>query len=170
MSVELTPGGTRGVELPRFARWLVKPMMGLSLFAFRRFGSRMKVQGRPLLLLTTVGAKTGRRRESVLAWFADPGREDTFLVVGSGGGSARHPGWCYNLAKHPDQVWIKVGGRELKIWPESLRGAEREEAWKRVVALAPGYGSYEVKTDRQIPIIRLTPSMAEGGEQPRSPA
>ena len=157
MPVELTPSGTRGVELPKFARWLYKPMMGLSLFAFRRLGWK-KMQGVPLLLLTTVGAKTGQRREAVLAWFPDPGREDAWLVVGSGGGSARHPGWCYNLAKNPNQVRIRTGELELKVRPESLKGTECEEAWKRVVAVAPGYGRYVEKTDRQIPIIRLTPA------------
>jgi deazaflavin-dependent oxidoreductase (nitroreductase family) len=145
------------VEWPRFARPLTKAMMGLGHALFRLFPERMRVQGRPLLLLTTVGAKTSRRRETVLGWFPDPRPEDAWLVVGSAGGSARHPGWYFNLAKNPDQVWIRVGRRELRVRPESLKGAEREEAWNRVVSMAPGYGLYQVKTDREIPIVRLTP-------------
>ncbi len=117
----------------------------------------MKVRGQPLLLLTTVGARTGKRRHTVLARFEDPAHPGAWLVVGSGAGSTRHPGWCHNLAKNPDQVWISVDKQEIEVDPESLPGAEREDAWKRVVSQFPGYGKYEKTTDRQIPIIRLTP-------------
>lgn len=157
MPVELSPNGTRGVVIPKFALPLMKAGMGLSHLVFRMRGDRMRVQGQPLLMLTTVGARTGKRRHSMLARFADPGHPGTWLVVGSGGGSVRHPSWCYNLAKNPDQVWIHVGKQDLKVHPDSLHGSEREEAWKRVVSLAPGYGPYETKTNREIPIIRLTP-------------
>lgn len=78
-------------------------------------------------------------------------------MVGSAGGSARHPGWYFNLAKNPDQVGSTVGRRKLRVRPESLRGVERGEAWNRVVSMAPGYGLYQLKTDREIPILRLTP-------------
>jgi hypothetical protein len=56
-----------------------------------------------------------------------------------------------NLARHPDQASIEIGGRQVKVEPEWLRGAERAEAWRQVVALAPGYATYQVKTDREIP-------------------
>lgn len=131
--------------------------MALSHAVFRWRRGRMKVQGLPLLMLTTVGARTGKKRESVVAYFADIADEGAKLVIGSAGGSARHPGWCYNLAKNPEQVWINMGTEDHKVKAESLSGAEREEAWKRVVSTATGYGKYEIKTDRQIPVIRLTP-------------
>lgn len=130
---------------------------GLSHFMFRRLGDRMKIQGRPLLMLKTVGARTGRERHTTLARFEDTGRPGAWVVVGSAGGSARNPSWCYNLAKNPDQVWVTVANEDYKVHPESLHGAEREEAWKRIVALAPGFGKYETTTDRVIPVIRLTP-------------
>jgi deazaflavin-dependent oxidoreductase (nitroreductase family) len=158
MSVTLPPNGTRGVVMPKFALPLMKAGMGLSHLVFRMLGDRMRIQGQTLLMLTTVGARTGKRRHSILARFADPGRPGTWLVVGSNGGLARHPSWCYNLAKNPEQVWIKIGKQDLKVHPDSLPGSEREEAWKRVVSLAPGYAPYETKTDREIPIIRLTPA------------
>ncbi|MGH8928975.1 MAG: nitroreductase family deazaflavin-dependent oxidoreductase [Acidimicrobiia bacterium] len=157
MSVELPPSGTRGFTIPKLARPLAKLGMGVSHLMFRVFGDRMKVQGQPLLKLTTVGAKTGKRRHAVLARLPDPDHPDAWLIVGSGGGSARHPSWCYNLAKNPEQVWVTVQKNEFRVQPESLHGAEREAAWKRVVSGAPGYGRYEETTDRQIPIFRLTP-------------
>lgn len=157
MSVTLPPNGTRGVTMPRFVLPLMKAGMGLSHLVFRMLGDRMKIQGQQLLMLTTVGAKTSLRRHAVLARFPDPSHPGTWLVIGSNGGSARHPSWCYNLAKNPEQAWIKMGKEVLKIHPDSVIGAEREEAWKRVVSAAPGYGRYETTTDREIPIIRLTP-------------
>jgi len=156
MSVKLAPYVSRGVTMPKFVQPLMKAGMGLSHLVFRMLGDRMKVQGQRLLMLTTVGARTGKRRQAVLAR-PDPTHPGTCLVIGSNGGSARHPSWCYNLAKNPEQVWIKVGRAVIKALPDSLHGAEREDAWKRVVAAAPGYSRYETTTDREIPIIRLTP-------------
>ena len=62
-----------------------------------------------------------------------------------------------NLARRPDGAAIEVDGHKFAVSAESLQGAERERAWKRVVALAPGYGKYGQQTDREIPIVRLTP-------------
>jgi deazaflavin-dependent oxidoreductase (nitroreductase family) len=118
----------------------------------------MKVQGRPLLELTTVGARTGKERHAVLGWFEDPSHPGAWVVVGSNGGAARHPGWCYNLVRNPDQAWVTVAGGETRVTPDSLHGEERADAWERIVALAPGYGAYTEKTDREIPVIRLTPA------------
>ena len=59
-----------------------------------------------------------------------------------------------------DQAWATVAKKVYKVHVEFLKGAEREEAWKRIVSLAPGFGKYETTTDRQIPVIRLTPDRA----------
>lgn len=124
---------------------------------YRLVGQRMRIQGRPLLLLTTVGAKTGKRRMTPLSWFDDdPARADAWLVVASAGGAAAHPGWYMNLARRPADASIDVDGRHIAVEAESLHGPERERAWSRIVALAPGYGPYAVTTDREIPVVRLT--------------
>lgn len=116
----------------------------------------MRIQGRPLLLLMTVGAKTGKRRQIPLARFDDdPARTDVWLVVASAAGAAAHPGWYVNLAHRPEDASIDVDGRHIAVEPESLHGPERERAWARIVALAPGYGQYAVTTDREIPVVRL---------------
>ena len=118
----------------------------------------MRVQGRPLLLLTTIGAKTGRRRETTLGWFPDDERGgDSRLIVASNAGAAAHPAWYLNLARRPEGAAIEVDGRRLAVNAESLHGSERDRAWERIVALAPGYGKYERQTDREIPVVRLTP-------------
>ena len=154
MSVELSPKGSYGARLPKAPRWATKAFTSLNVGVFRLWGRRMRIQGRPLLLLTTVGARTGQVRQSVLASF--PGGDNSWLIVASAAGAATHPGWLHNLVKNPDKVWIVTEGRRRRVRPESLRGAEREAAWQNVVALAPGYAGYTTKTDREIPIIRLT--------------
>jgi len=157
MPVRLTPRGTRGSRFFNMPPWLKAIFMTVNLGFFRLFGRRMRIQGRPLLLLTTVGAKTGKRRQTPLGWFDDdPPRKDAWLVVASAAGAASHPGWFINLARRPDDVAIDVDGQRLAVSAQSLEGAERARAWSRIVALAPGYGQYAITTDREIPVVRLT--------------
>ena len=78
--------------------------------------------------------------------------------MASAAGSARHPAWYVNLAKHPDRAWIEVGDTRLKVRPEVLTGAERSATWGRIVAEAPAYAGYATRTDREIPLVRLTPA------------
>ena len=161
MAVQLTKRGTRGAGFPDMPRWALKLFQAINLGMFRLGGKWIRIQGRPLLLLTTVGAKTGQQRKTTLGYFPDVtgGTEGTsWLVVASAAGAAKHPAWYVNLAKNPDQVSVELGpalGQVHRVQPESLRGEEREQAWAEVVRLAPGYGKYAEQTDRQIPIVRL---------------
>ena len=118
----------------------------------RRSGDRFN--GMDLLYLTTVGAKTGQKRQSAVARFPDG--EDAWLVVASAGGSAHHPAWYHNIAAHPDQVWIEFGGRQLRVTATQLDEDARAQAWQRITQLQPRYAAYEQKTDRAIPVIRLS--------------
>jgi deazaflavin-dependent oxidoreductase (nitroreductase family) len=126
----------------------------VSIGLFRVFGRWMRVQDRPLLLLTTRGARSGKVRRTTLGWFPDE-RAGAWIVVGSAAGGAAHPGWALNLAKHPSEASIEVDGRSFAVGAESLHGEERARAWSRIVQLAPGYGKYAEQTDREIPVIRL---------------
>jgi deazaflavin-dependent oxidoreductase (nitroreductase family) len=115
-----------------------------------------KFMGFPVLLLTTVGAKSGKEHTHVLGGFPDG--HDAWLVIASKGGASTHPGWFHNIANNPDKVWVQVGNRKFRAECESLVGTERQEAYERVVEVAPQYGSYPKKTDREIPVIRVTPA------------
>lgn len=148
MTIELTPAGTRGVEMPRLPRPVMKVMRGLMIWLARRAGNRT-------VILTTVGAKTGYPHTVAVGRFPDG--EDAFLVVASNMGSAKHPAWYINMAKNPNQVWAEVGKRKFKVRPHLLKGAERQAAWQGVITKSPGYASYQQKTDREIPIVRLAP-------------
>ena len=136
-----------------------KPFMDMQVSRYRRATSDTppKMMGFPTVLLTTVGAKTGQERTHVLGGFADGG--DAWLIVASKGGAATHPAWFINIARNPEKVWLEVGNRKFRARAESLQGAEREAAYTRVVAVAPQYGGYLKKTDREIPVIRLTPAV-----------
>jgi deazaflavin-dependent oxidoreductase (nitroreductase family) len=117
----------------------------------------MKVQGRPLLELITLGARSGSERHTVVGWFEDPNDPDARLIVASNAGSASNPAWLHNIAAHPGSVRVHDERGEFPVTADTLAGAERAEAWARVAAAAPGYGGYLQKTDREIPIVRLTP-------------
>ena len=153
MTFQKTPGGTRGARGAGSSNVLTRFMMKGMTRWHRRSGD--KFQGMDLLYLTTVGAKSGQKRESTVSRFPDA--DKGWLIVASAGGSAQHPAWYHNIAAHPDQVWIEVGGQKHHVTPKQLDGDERADAWQRITQSQPRYASYETKTDRHIPVIRLTP-------------
>jgi deazaflavin-dependent oxidoreductase (nitroreductase family) len=151
VSFKATPGGTRGARTPP-ANALTRTLMRVMTNWHRRSGD--KFQGMDLLYLTTVGAKSGQKRQSTVARF-DEG-EDAWLVVASAGGSAHHPAWYYNIAAHPDQVWVEFGGHQMRVNPVQLDGDAHAQAWQRITKSQPRYAGYEKKTDRAIPVVRLS--------------
>jgi deazaflavin-dependent oxidoreductase (nitroreductase family) len=137
---------------------LGKPFMDIQVSRYRKTAGDTPpvMMGFPVILLTTVGARTGRERTNVLGGFPDG--DDAWLIVASKGGAATHPAWFVNLARNPGMVWLEVGKRKFHAHVESLQGTEREAALARVAGVAPRYAEYQVKTDREIPVIRLTPA------------
>jgi deazaflavin-dependent oxidoreductase (nitroreductase family) len=112
--------------------------------------------GMEVLLLHTVGRRSGQPRETPVAWFADE-TDDVRLIVASGGGS-QHPDWHANLMAHPDQAAIELPGRDaVPVTPQRLDGEDRARAWERIVAAQPRYAKYQSKSEREYPVIRLTP-------------
>jgi deazaflavin-dependent oxidoreductase (nitroreductase family) len=152
MSIEKSPSGTRGVRQP--PRLIARLMMPMMRRIHRLTGDRFN--GMDLVYLTTVGARSGQERTATVARFDDGA--GGWLVVASAGGAATHPAWYHNIAAHPDQVTAEVSGRRQKVTVEQLEGAEREAAWAVVVRRAPAFGAYVAKTDRQLPVLRLTPT------------
>lgn len=151
MSVQKPPGGTRGARTP--SRLLGKIMMPLMMRIHRRSGDRFA--GMNLLYLTTVGARSGEHRTNPVARF-DDGRGG-WIIVASAGGTANHPGWYHNIAAHPDQVWAEVSGTKHHVHVEQLEGETRDRVWAVVTHDAPRFEGYLTKTDRQLPVLRLTP-------------
>ncbi|MEV0951357.1 nitroreductase/quinone reductase family protein [Promicromonospora sp. NPDC050249] len=145
------PTGTRGAKQPgRSFRWMNRLIMG------RARRTEGKTMGMNLLVLTTVGRKSGQERQTPLAWF--PGPDGSWLVVASANGAPANPAWYLNLAAHPDQVTVEQAGRKVAVTAEELQGAEREQAWQQIKAAADNFRKYEQTTDRKLPVIKLTPT------------
>lgn len=154
-----TPAGTRGGRRP--AGWALRRLNKLAVRRIRRTGGGRSM-GFDVLILTTVGRKSGVERATPVGWF--PGADGSRLIVASAAGAAGNPAWYYNLAAHPDDVQIEVEGRSMPVHAEQLHGAERTDAWQRIIAAAPRFANYQQKTDRELPIIRLVPR--SGSEAP----
>jgi deazaflavin-dependent oxidoreductase (nitroreductase family) len=132
------------------SRWMQQRMNARMNRKIRR--GRGKFMGMDVLILHTVGRRSGQPRETPVAWFADG--EDTRLIVASGGGSL-HPDWYVNLMAHPDRASIELPGRDaVPVTPHRLDG-DREQAWQRIAAAQPRYAKYQSKSDREYPVIRL---------------
>ncbi len=110
------------------------------------------MQGRPIIVLTSVGAKTGLLRKTALMRVEHQGE---YAVVGSLGGAPQNPVWVYNLRKHP-LVELQDGTEKHDYTAREVSGAERDEWWERAVAAFPNYAGYQKKTDRLIPVFVLT--------------
>jgi deazaflavin-dependent oxidoreductase (nitroreductase family) len=151
-----TSAGTRGARTPGASSPIAKWVGRLMGRQHRRAG--YKFQGMDVLFLTTTGRKSGQPHENAVSWFADG--DDAWLIVASAGGSAGNPAWYLNMAAHPDQVWIELPDRKLRVTPEQLAGERREEAWQRITSVQPRYAKYQTKTDRTLPVVRLVPADA----------
>ncbi|MFI6484888.1 nitroreductase family deazaflavin-dependent oxidoreductase [Nonomuraea sp. NPDC050663] len=135
-----------------FSRWMQRTMNNRMSRKIRR--GHGTFAGMDVLILNTVGRVSGQPRETPLAWFPDG---DAWLVVASGGGS-HHPAWHVNLMTHPERASVELPGRPaVPVTPEVLDGADRERAWEGITTAQPRYGKYQSKSDRQYPVVRLTP-------------
>ena len=114
-----------------------------------RGGGAMK--GRPLLLLTTTGAKSGQLRTKPMMYIPDG---DRLLVIASNAGAPTHPDWYRNVVAHPE-VTVEVGSDTFKAIAIVTEGLERQRLWSRVVELYPFFADHQAKTSRQIPVIVL---------------
>jgi deazaflavin-dependent oxidoreductase (nitroreductase family) len=108
--------------------------------------------GAPLLLLHSVGAKSGESRVSPMMYLPDG---DRFLVFASKAGAPTNPDWYHNLKANPEAT-IEVGDDTVDVRAEELPRAERDEKYAEQAALFPGFADYEKKTDRVIPVLALT--------------
>ena len=106
-----------------------------------------------LLILRTRGRRSGQRRETPLSYTKDG---DSYVVIASDGGSPHDPDWYLNLQADPDAD-IEVGGQHLRVHAETVAGGERDRLWQQAVRSYGGYAGYQTRTDRQIPVVRLSP-------------
>ena len=124
---------------------------------FRASGGKVggQFEGAALLLLTSTGARSGQQRINPVAYFDIDGR---IYVIGSAAGRDRDPSWAFNLRAHPAAT-IEIGSEPPRaVIARELPPAERDTIFRAVVARAPGFGDYERRTDRVIPVFELAPA------------
>ncbi|MCV7173477.1 nitroreductase family deazaflavin-dependent oxidoreductase [Mycobacterium manitobense] len=113
-----------------------------------------ELKGRPVILLTTVGAKTGKLRKTPLMRVENNGE---YAVVASLGGAPKHPVWYHNIKKNP-RVELQDGPSTRDYDAREVFGDEKAEWWERAVEVWPEYAEYQEKTDREIPVFVLSPA------------
>ena len=149
----MRPTGSRGARMPAALAPLIKWVNGITA---ARIGKTGKAFGTmPALVLTTVGRKTGAQRRTPLAYIPDA--DGAWLIIAAYAGAATNPAWYHNLAAQPDRVSIELDGVTHEVTATELHGSERESAWRKITSANKRFAKYQEKTDRQIPVIRLTP-------------
>jgi deazaflavin-dependent oxidoreductase (nitroreductase family) len=111
------------------------------------------LRGRPIIVLTSVGAKTGKLRKTPLMRVE---HEGLYAVVASQGGAPKHPVWYFNLKANP-HVELQDGPTKRDYLARELSGAEKAVWWERAVETWPDYAKYQTRTKRQIPVFVLEP-------------
>ena len=111
------------------------------------------MKGKPLVLLTTLGAKTGKIRKTPLMRVEHDGQ---YAIVASLGGAPKHPVWYHNVKAHP-RVQLQDGAVTRDYEAREVFGDEKALWWDRAVKAWPDYAEYQTKTDRAIPVFVLTP-------------
>ena len=121
---------------------------------YERTGGReantLRDTGRPIVVFTTRGAKSGKVRKNPLMRVEHDG---AYAMVASQGGAPQHPSWYHNLKAYPDQVTVQDGPEPWDGVAREVTGAEKAEWWERAVAAYPDYADYQRRTDREIPVF-----------------
>jgi deazaflavin-dependent oxidoreductase (nitroreductase family) len=141
---------------------LLRRLMGLHTAIYRASGGRIghNVPGAPpMLLLDHVGARSGTRRTSPLAYARDG---EDIVIVASKGGNPKNPAWFHNLRANPDTT-VQVGTERIDVHARVAEGSDRERLWPKVVEVYGGYEDYQKRTDRKIPLVVLEPRPGGAG-------
>lgn len=120
---------------------------------FRRRGGKLggPFEGAPVLLLTTIGAKSGQRRTSPMMYLPDGER---IIVFASNAGKDTHPGWYHNLRANPAAT-VEVGGETYAVTATEITGEEHDRLYRIQAERYPGFATYQANTERIIPVVEL---------------
>jgi F420H(2)-dependent quinone reductase len=114
-----------------------------------KLGGRMGKN--PILLLNTVGRKSGKKRVTPLLYVVDG---EDYVIIASQGGAPTHPAWFLNLVANPETT-IEVGDLEVRVKAEEVDAEEKTHLWQKMVEIYPTYDDYQNKTEREIPLLVL---------------
>lgn len=153
--------GRWGLAIDRVFVWLT----GYSLIT-KQYAIAGRQRYKPTFMLTTAGARTGRRRTVVIPYGRDG---DLFVLVGSNAGGPTDPHWVNNIRAHP-QAWVRLRWRWRLVQGHVATGEERQRLWRRVAPPGSSYEHYQQRAgrdfSREIPVVVLSPLPAAGGREP----
>jgi deazaflavin-dependent oxidoreductase (nitroreductase family) len=141
---------------PRIKNRLLGARSALHRAVFAGSGGRLLATwgGLPVLLLTTVGRRTGLRRATILV--APLSLGETLVLVASNGGAPRHPAWYLNLCACPE-VDVVFRKQRRQMTARTADASEKAVLWPQITALSPSYGRYQERTTRDLPVVLLEP-------------
>ncbi|MGA9747529.1 MAG: nitroreductase family deazaflavin-dependent oxidoreductase [Nocardioides sp.] len=116
-------------------------------------GTTLRETGLPVVIVTSLGARSGKIRKTPLMRVEHDGR---YALVASQGGAPKHPTWYFNLRSHP-VIELQDGAARQELAVRQVEGDERAEWWERAVAAFPNYARYQEKTEREIPVFVAEP-------------
>ncbi len=117
-------------------------------------GTTLRETGLPVVIVTSLGARSGKIRKTPLMRVEHDGR---YALVASQGGAPKHPTWYFNLRSHP-VIELQDGPARQEMAVREVEGDERAEWWERAVAAFPNYADYQEKTEREIPVFVAEPA------------
>jgi deazaflavin-dependent oxidoreductase (nitroreductase family) len=141
----------------RLVELVFGPLLTVHQWLYEQSDGRIgaSLGGRPMLLLRTVGRRSGQPRTSALLYVRDG---DAYVVIASKGGAPQHPGWFHNLTAEPN-VEIQVGRERMAVHARIAKGDERSRLWARADEINQGqYTVYQSRTSREIPVVVLDPT------------
>jgi deazaflavin-dependent oxidoreductase (nitroreductase family) len=135
---------------------------------FRSSGGRLAAFGNaPLLLLTTIGARSGQPRTTPMMYLADEHDPDRVHVFATYAGADTNPAWFHNLVAHPDDVRVEIGTQAMTATATVLPEPHRSEVYAVQARRYPRFSEYETRTKRSIPVVALTLHRQPGAGGPR---
>jgi deazaflavin-dependent oxidoreductase (nitroreductase family) len=135
---------------------LMKIMGALTNWAYRATGGKIGgkfLRGAPVILVTTTGRKSGKPRTAPLIYLEDG---NDLVIVASKGGMPHHPAWYRNLEANPD-VEVEIGSERRQMRARRASDEEKAELWPRLTQIYRDYDDYQARTDRNIPVVVLSP-------------
>jgi len=137
-------------------KWITKQFMRSQVYLYRRSGGKIlgTIGGMPLLLLTSVGRKSGEQHVTPVMYIRDG---ESYIVTASNSGAEKNPAWFWNLKAHP-QTTIEVGDKTLSVTARQASPDEKARLWAQLVQQAPNFENYKKKTTRDIPMVILRPA------------
>ena len=142
---------------------MTKPLSRATSWLYRLSGGKIGgrwLRGEPVMLLTTVGRRSGVPRTVPVLYLRD---DENVILVASGVGRSRHPVWYLNLEANP-VVSIEIEREKIEMMARRAKGEERAALWPRLVEMYRGLDGYQLRTEREIPVVILSPVAGRSAE------